>query len=127
MSVLAIDVNEYSLEENSLRRVTSFQKFKKKELDEELEARSIEITDETKPKLVEHLNDILHSICRPTTFMLKSPTKSSKELYIDDYEILGSRDIGSNFQVHTNWYDSLFPLHKYNCNVLLVVDHTQIA
>ena len=26
-----------------------------------------------------------------------------------------------------NWYDSLFPLHKYNCNVLLVVDHTQIA
>ena len=41
-----------------------------------------------KAKLVEHLNDILHSICRPTTFMLKSPTKSSKELYIDDYEIL---------------------------------------
>ena len=41
----------YSLEENSLRRLTSFQKFKKKELDEELEARSIEITDETKPNL----------------------------------------------------------------------------
>jgi hypothetical protein len=77
------------LEENSLRSLTSFQKFKKKELDEELEARSIEITDQTKPKLVEHLNDILHSICRPTTFMLKSPTKSSTELYIDDYEILG--------------------------------------
>jgi predicted house-cleaning noncanonical NTP pyrophosphatase (MazG superfamily) len=77
------------LEENSLRRLTSFQKLKKKELDEELEARSIEITEETKPKLVEHLNDILHSICRPTTFMLKSPTQSSKELYIDDYEILG--------------------------------------
>jgi hypothetical protein len=52
---------------------------KKKELDEELEARSIEITDETKPKLVEHPH---------------------------------------------NWYDSLFPLHKYNCNVLLVVDDT---
>ena len=77
------------MEENSLRRLTSFQKLKKKELDEELEARSIEITEETKPKLVEHLNDILHSICRPTTFMLKSPTQSSKELYIDDYEILG--------------------------------------
>jgi hypothetical protein len=39
------------LEDNSLRRLTSFQKLKKKELDEELEARSIEITDETKPNL----------------------------------------------------------------------------
>jgi hypothetical protein len=35
------------------------------------------------------LNDILHGICRPPALMLKSPTKSSKELYIDDYEILG--------------------------------------
>ena len=66
-----------------------FRNLKKKELEEELEARSVEITDETKPKLVEHLNDILHGICRPPALMLKSPTKSSKELYIDDYEILG--------------------------------------
>lgn len=66
-----------------------FRNLKKKEFEEELEARSVEITDETKPKLVEHLNDILHGICRPPALMLKSPTKSSKELYIDDYEILG--------------------------------------
>jgi predicted house-cleaning noncanonical NTP pyrophosphatase (MazG superfamily) len=190
-----------------------FRNLKKKELEEELEARSVEITDETKPKLVEHLNDILHGICRPPALMLKSPTKSSKELYIDDYEILGceplhditniiqhlieelpyhienlearrdlekfasntigeknqikgsdarlyavklamfitTKDIsllryfsskespvGANFDDHQetlavfskyikNWYGSLFPLHKYNCNVLHVVDHTQIA
>ena len=65
------------------------QELKKKELEEELEARSVEITDETKPNLVEHLNDILHGICRPPALMLKSPIKSSKELYIDDYKIMG--------------------------------------
>jgi hypothetical protein len=75
--------------------------------------------------------------------MLKSPTKSSKELYIDDYEILGCEPLHdiTNIIQHfieelpyhienleaRNWYGSLFPLHKYNCNVLHVVDHTQIA
>jgi hypothetical protein len=59
---------------------------KKKELDEELEARSMEITDETRP-----------------------------------------RDIGSIFQVHKKLVWFLVSTPQYNYNVLLVVDHTQIA
>ena len=90
-----------------------FRNLKKKELEEELEARSVEITDETKPKLVEHLNDILHGICRSPALMLKSPTKSSKELYIDDYEILGCEPLHDITNIMQHLIEEL-PYHIEN-------------
>lgn len=68
--------------------VNPFQNLRKEEIIAELESRSIWPEVETKSEVQEKLASVLHGVVRPPALCCEDPTRTVKDLNIDDYEVL---------------------------------------
>nr|XP_022311269.1 uncharacterized protein LOC111116562 [Crassostrea virginica] len=66
--------------------VNPFQNLRKEEIIAELESRSIWPEVETKSEVQEKLASVLHGVVRPPALCCEDPTRTVKDLNIDDYE-----------------------------------------
>ena len=88
------DRNKIASSANSLSKlqrgnINPFQNLKKQEIIDELDSRHINFSISNKAELQEELTSLLHGIVRPPALMLSHPKKSSSELNIGQYEVLG--------------------------------------
>lgn len=65
-----------------------FKNPKKNQILDEFDKRDITVEKDDKPSLDNQLRELMHGICRAPALMLEDPTKSAKELNIDNYEVM---------------------------------------